>query len=78
MKPLLEESFDQLLHFGIGMVSVFVIDPPSAWQSAVLGLTLGVVREVTEDAENMLSWGSIRDIIFWTFGGLFGWWIQTL
>lgn len=71
MKPPLIELRDQAAHFAAAFVVVvaagFVADPyvSGAW----LGLALGAVREVTEGG-NMLSAGSLRDLIFWTLGGL--------
>lgn len=69
-KPLHQEVFDQTIHFTVAALVTLVVHPTHWWGGLVLGLSLGVVREVTEGG-NVLSSGSVRDMIFWTLGGLF-------
>lgn len=68
---ILRELRDQAAHFGWAFAVVIaagLIANPYA-SGALIGLALGLVREVTEGG-NVLSGGSRRDLIFWTLGGL--------
>jgi hypothetical protein len=68
MKPLGEEVIDQGLHLIVGFVVTILVHPLSIIQCVLCGLTLGLVREVTEDGK-IWSGGSLRDLLFWTLGG---------
>lgn len=70
-KPLLQEAFDQSIHFVVGFLGVLFVQPPQIWQAALMGFLLGSVREFTEGG-NVFSAGSLRDLAFWTLGGLIG------
>ena len=70
-KGFLQETLDQLLHFGVALLAVTIIQPFEVWQCAFLGFMLGLVREFTEGG-NILSKGSVLDMIFWTLGGFIG------
>ena len=61
---------DQSAHFLIGLAVAWIatVDP---YGGAVVGLSLGLTREVTEGG-NILSDGSLLDMCFWTLGGAIG------
>jgi hypothetical protein len=64
------EIVDQLAHFAAGAVIVTgAVLIPAPWCGGFLGLVCGLVREITEGG-NVLSRGSVIDMIFWTAGGL--------
>ena len=69
MKPFLNEAVDQSLHFCAAAFVVAIVQPPEFWQATFLGFALGFVREVTEHG-SPTSAGSLRDLLFWTLGGL--------
>lgn len=69
MKPLGQEVADQATHFAVAMIACVVVAPAEIYQAVFLGFILGAIREVTEGG-NVLSSGSIRDVVFWTLGGL--------
>lgn len=68
---MITELRDQAAHFAaafaVVIVAGLIADPYAS--GALIGLALGLVREVTEGG-NVLSAGSRRDLIFWTLGGL--------
>ena len=70
-KPLGEEVIDQAAHLIVAYVLVIIVHPASIGQAAILGLLAGLIREVTEGGE-IWSSGSLRDLFFWTLGGLCG------
>lgn len=73
MKPIAQEAGDQALHV-LAAVVVATLARTDWLGGAFVGLGLGLVREVTEGG-NVVSKGSIRDIVFWTLGGALGGWL---
>ena len=82
-KSLREQARDQALHLaaaaGVTALVLFNVDPITASEGAragfIVGLALGMVREVTEGGD-VTSSGSVVDLIFWTLGGVVtGHWI---
>jgi hypothetical protein len=68
-KQLIDQGSHFLAAFIVVALAAFLgaeIYPASGW---FIGLSLGVVREITERG-NVLSNGSIIDMIFWSLGGL--------
>lgn len=69
-KTLKHEIRDQAAHALIGgVVAAAVFIAPAPLNGALLGLACGAVREVTEGG-NVVSKGSVLDMLFWTLGGL--------
>ena len=69
MKPFRLEAVDQAAHFLAAALIVWAVRPDSIWQSVLLGFICGFIREFTEDG-SILGTGSLRDLLFWTLGGL--------
>lgn len=73
MKPFKREAADQAAHFAAAFVVAYLARTDYLG-GLVVGLSLGIVREITEGG-NPLSSGSIRDVVFWTLGGTVGGWL---
>lgn len=76
-----KETRDQAAHAGAAFLVIVLAQllgadiPPGP--GALLGLSLGLVRELTEEGEISLNalksaFGSTRDLLFWTLGGALG------
>lgn len=67
-----KEARDQAAHFAAAFAVLAIASllrvQFKLLAGAFLGLALGIVREVTEGG-NVLSDGSLLDLVFWTLGG---------
>ena len=79
MKPLPQELRDQVLH--TAAVVLFLLPyvvHPAWWTASFVGLGMGLIRE-TAQHNTFKVWrlglGSVRDLVFWTLGGLLVWFI---
>lgn len=79
MKSLPLELADQGIHFFVGacitLLALVFIPGQQMFAGVIIALALGAVREVTEGG-NVLSSGSVRDLIGWALGGLFAGFIK--
>ncbi len=69
-KPWYDQLLDQTAHLlgGGAIVTVFFV-VPMPYAGAVVGGLAGILREITEGG-NVVSWGSLLDVLFWALGGL--------
>jgi hypothetical protein len=72
-----KQLIDQGAHFFIAMAAMAVIfisfsSLPFWLAGGILGLILGLVREVTQHDGFVVSSGSLLDLVFWTWGGSVG------
>jgi hypothetical protein len=78
-KSLGEQARDQVLHFGLALMTTVLtlgplrplVESEAMLSGVVVGLALGVTREITEGGR-VTTDGSIMDMCFWILGGLAG------
>lgn len=65
-----KQVIDQVAHFVLACV---ILTPIALWPGLIsftlAGLSLGLVREISQHGRLLLSGGSLLDILFWTLGG---------
>lgn len=67
----MKQLIDQSAHFTAALAVVLLSSTSTLLPGIIIGLALGLVREITEDG-SVLSKGSLTDITFWTLGGAVG------
>lgn len=69
-KSLGAQLFDQFLHaLGASFVLLGIALLPSPWDGALVGFSLWLLREATEEG-SVLSSGSLVDLSGWIVGGI--------